>query len=127
MRYLRLAWLGCLMHSVCAFAQTAPTDSATTLALTVLKRDLRAYVVAQERFFAPNEIYAGSVAPLVFERDSLTTVKIVASSRDGHSAIATHRRAPTIQCAVWVGSAEAPFKDGSQEGIPSCRTSALAP
>ena len=125
MRFPRtLAMLGVALSTLIfpAYAQQARQDSAALAsAVSALKNDLRNYVTAQEQYYAAHSTYAGTAQATTLRPSPGVTVVVLTFSPKGHNAVAIHKDAPGLVCAIWVGSHSRPLDDPSKEGAPSCR------
>jgi hypothetical protein len=86
---------------------------------SAMKSVLRNLIVAQERYFAENVKYSGSVSSLFLLPSSGVSVTIGTASGTGWNATASHA-GTSMTCGVFVGSAPAPVQ-GQNEGAPECR------
>ena len=103
-------------------AQAAAPDSAQVeAARRVLRSDLRNFVTAQERYYADNRTYAGSLREMasIYVPSRGATLIVLTSSDRGHSEVAIYEGIPGLVCAMFVGNAQPPLGRGG-EGEPVC-------
>lgn len=119
-RQLRGPTPGALAAQVDSARDRALADSRSRSFRAALRSDLRNLVVAQESYFADNYRYASTLEALRFQASTGVTIRLVTTTPNAWSAIATHREAPGGQCGIFVGNAPPPLAAARDEGEPGC-------
>lgn len=85
-----------------------------------LRADLRNLASAQEAYFAEYSSYATNAAQLNHTMSRGVVLTIVAATKGGWSAKATHPQSFPLTCAVYSGVVSSPPYPGDPEGVVSC-------
>ena len=73
--------------------------------VAAVQSDLRNLSVAQESYHTENIIYTANLADLDFSQTSGVTITVNEATAQGWGATAVHAGDATIQCGIYVGSA----------------------
>lgn len=109
-----------VQRGVPAGAAITPSGATEMHPVEAMKADLRALVVAEERFFADSVKYSAKIGPggvdlRLREGNVLLSLQLTA---DGWAARIGRTDIETV-CAIFVGST--PFPPATEEGAPACR------
>jgi hypothetical protein len=102
-----------------AVAPTAPAD------LSIVRRDLRSLVVAQETHFATHGSYSPDLAALKLTLSDSVTIKLSEYGKNAYSAVGTLKGVDGASCVLMIGSvAKVPKTAGGKaaeaEGAVTC-------
>jgi len=85
-----------------------------------VRSDLDALRRAQEDFRSRASVYTYELAELGFEPSAGVSLSVVEATENGFAAIA---RAGSVECTLFVGSADPPRAYATTRGVPACRAS----
>ena len=102
-----------------AVAPSAPSD------LSVVRRDLRSLVGAQEAHYANNGSYAPDLAALKLTLSDSVTIKLTEYGKNAYSAVGTLKGVEGASCVLMIGNvAKVPKTAGGKvaeaEGAVTC-------
>jgi len=103
-----------------AAAERAVSTTRMRAYQAAMRSDLRNLAVSQESYFADHTTYTADIGALGYIATQGVTVEIRGATDRGWSAIATHARAPGVRCGIWVGNADKPMPEVTNEGAPVC-------
>lgn len=85
-----------------------------------LRADLRNLASAQEAYFNEFSIYTTDASELKYTTSRGVVLTIIAATKGGWSAKATHPQSFPLTCSVFSGSSTTPPFPGDPEGVVTC-------
>jgi hypothetical protein len=105
---MRTPTLAALVLALAAVPAAAQSSTAASPDLSVVRREMKKLIAAQEGFYSDNGRYSADLANLKLALPDSITIRLIDPAANAYSAIGSLKGTPAASCVMMIGTVAAP-------------------